>query len=71
MTFQEQILQGIPAVLPQPKPYEPQINHAPTRKEILTEEEKKIIDARLEMYHQNPELGSPWEDVYKRIVEKQ
>ena len=26
----------------------------------LTEEEKKIIDARLEKYHQNPELGSPW-----------
>jgi putative addiction module component (TIGR02574 family) len=34
----------------------------------LTEEEKKIIDARLKKYHQNPDLGSPWEDVYKRIV---
>jgi putative addiction module component (TIGR02574 family) len=33
----------------------------------LTEEEKKIIDARLEKYHENPELGSPWEDVYKRF----
>lgn len=33
----------------------------------LTEEEKKIIDERLEAYHRNPELGSPWEDVYKRI----
>lgn len=50
MTFQEQILQGIPSVLPQPKPYdtrrlaEPaqqtEINHAPKRKEILTSEEK-------------------------------
>ena len=37
----------------------------------LTEEEKKIIDARLEKYHQDPELGSPWEDVYKRIVSKE
>lgn len=37
----------------------------------LTEKEKKIIDARLERYHQNPELGSPWEDVYKRIVSRQ
>ena len=37
----------------------------------LTEEEKNIIDARLEKYHQNPELGSPWEDVYKRIVDRQ
>jgi putative addiction module component (TIGR02574 family) len=36
----------------------------------LTEEEKKIIDERLEAYHRNPELGSPWDDVYKRIVNK-
>jgi urocanate hydratase len=42
MTFQEQILQGIPSELPQPKPFEPQINHAPKRKEILSEEEKKL-----------------------------
>ncbi|MFH0813554.1 MAG: addiction module protein [Pseudomonadota bacterium] len=37
----------------------------------LTEEEKKIIDDRLERYHKNPELGSPWEDVYRRIVSRQ
>jgi urocanate hydratase len=42
MTFQEQISQGIPAVLPQPKPYEANINHAPKRKEILSDEEKKL-----------------------------
>ncbi|MCW1147374.1 urocanate hydratase [Flavobacterium lacisediminis] len=42
MTFQEQILQGIPSVLPNPKPYETEINHAPKRKEILSEEEKKL-----------------------------
>jgi non-specific serine/threonine protein kinase len=40
MTFHEQILEGIPKVLPQPKPYDPAINHAPKRKEILNEEEK-------------------------------
>ncbi|MDO9548458.1 MAG: addiction module protein [Candidatus Marinimicrobia bacterium] len=37
----------------------------------LTEEEKQIIDARLEHYHQNPESGSPWEDVYEKIVSRQ
>ena len=37
----------------------------------LTDEEKKIIDARLEKYHQDPELGSPWAEVYKRIASKQ
>ena len=36
----------------------------------FTEEEKKVIDERLEAYHQNPDLGSPWEDVLKRIVGK-
>lgn len=37
----------------------------------LTDEEKKMIDDRLEAYRKNPELGSPWEDVYKRIVSKE
>lgn len=42
MTFHEQIQEGIPSVLPQPKPYETDINHAPKRKEILSAEEKKL-----------------------------
>jgi putative addiction module component (TIGR02574 family) len=37
----------------------------------LTEDEKRIIDERLEAYHRNPDLGSPWEDVYKRILSRQ
>ncbi|MBC8555485.1 MAG: addiction module protein [Candidatus Brocadiales bacterium] len=36
----------------------------------LTENEKKIIDERLEAYHKNPNEGSPWDEVYKRIVSK-
>lgn len=36
----------------------------------LTDDEKRLIDERLEAYHQNPDLGSPWRDVYKRIVSK-
>ena len=36
----------------------------------LTEYEKKIIEERQEAYHANPELGSPWNEVYKRIVAK-
>ena len=42
MTFKEQIQQGIPSILPAPKPYDPVINHAPKRKEILSSEEKKL-----------------------------
>ena len=37
----------------------------------LTEDEKRIIDERLEAYNRNPDLGSPWKDVYKRMVSKQ
>ncbi len=42
MTFKEQILQGIPDQLPAPKPYDALVNHAPKRKEILTDDEKKL-----------------------------
>ena len=37
----------------------------------LTEDEKKIIDERLKAYHNNPNLGSPWDEVYRRIVSKE
>ena len=42
MIFQEQIKQGIPSVLPEKKSFDITINHAPKRKEILSEEEKKL-----------------------------
>lgn len=42
MTFKEAVLQGIPDALPNPKPYDPEINHAPKRKEILIDNEKKL-----------------------------
>ncbi|NOJ76071.1 urocanate hydratase [Empedobacter stercoris] len=42
MTFQEQIKQGIPSILPQKKDRDPNVSHAPKRKEILSEDEKKL-----------------------------
>lgn len=42
MGFKEDILAGIPATLPEPKPYDTTINHAPKRKEILSQEEKVL-----------------------------
>lgn len=42
MTFQEQILQGIPSELPPPQPYDTTVNHAPKRKQILSDAEKKL-----------------------------
>ncbi len=40
--FQKAILAGIPDILPEPKSYDPNINHAPKRKDILTPAEKKL-----------------------------
>lgn len=40
--FKQDIINGIPAELPQPQPYDPDVNHAPRRKEILTRAEKEL-----------------------------
>lgn len=42
MTFAEEIRLGIPEFLPEPMPYDININHAPKRKEILTAEERQL-----------------------------
>ena len=42
MTFNDEILQGIPDELPEVQSYDPTVNHAPVRKDILSTEEKKL-----------------------------
>ncbi|MBQ9463140.1 MAG: urocanate hydratase [Bacteroidales bacterium] len=42
MNFKEKILEGIPAELPEPRPYDTTVNHAPRRKDILTREQKAL-----------------------------
>ncbi len=42
MTFKEEILAGIPTELPAIKTYDPQVNHAPKRKKILSLEEQTL-----------------------------
>ncbi len=34
----------------------------------LSDAQRKELDERLEKYHRDPEAGSPWEDVKKRIL---
>ena len=34
---------------------------------ILTDDQKRELDNRLDAYRQNPNEGSPWEQVRKRI----
>ena len=40
--FQKDIQGGIPNPLPAPRPYDPGVNHAPRRKDILTPEQKEL-----------------------------
>ena len=40
--FRRQVAEGIPADLPTPKAYDPDVNHAPRRKEILTPAQKEL-----------------------------
>ncbi len=40
--FKKAVAEGIPAVLPAPKPYDTTVNHAPRRKKILTPDEERL-----------------------------
>jgi urocanate hydratase len=40
--FKKLVAEGIPEVLPPLRPYDPNVNHAPKRKDILPAEEKKL-----------------------------
>jgi urocanate hydratase len=42
LTFAQDIQQGIPTIIPAKKAFDPSVNHAPKRKEILSKEEKKL-----------------------------
>ena len=42
ISFQQEILQGVPKELPPKKDYDKSINHAPKRKQILSSDEKKL-----------------------------
>ena len=57
MTFSEEIKQGIPNYLPDPKPYDPSLNHAPKRKEILNDHDKELA-LRNALRYFPPELHS-------------
>jgi len=52
LDFKIQILQGIPDELPEKKPYDTSVSHAPKRKDILSKEEKKLsIRNALRYFH--------------------
>ena len=67
--FQKQILEGIPDVLPPKKEYDLSINHAPKRKEILSEAEKRLAIRNALRYFpakHHKELAAEFADELKR-----
>ncbi len=42
MNFKKEVLKGIPSELPTKKDYDPSVNHAPIREDLLSREEKKL-----------------------------
>ena len=50
ISFADEIKQGIPTALPAAKAWDPAINHAPKRKEILSPAEKKLAIANALRY---------------------
>ena len=67
--FQKQILEGIPNVLPPKKEYDPSINHAPKRKDILSEAEKRLAIRNALRYFpakHHKELAAEFADELKR-----
>ncbi|MBQ8701583.1 MAG: urocanate hydratase [Prevotella sp.] len=68
-TFQEEIRAGIPDTLPKAKPYDPDINHAPRRKDILTGEQKRLALRNALRYfpkHLHSQLAPEFADELKR-----
>jgi urocanate hydratase len=68
MTIQEihiDILQGIPTEIPPRKAFDPSVNHAPKRKDILSADEKKLAIRNALRYfpaHQHEELAADFMD---------
>ena len=70
MTFKEQILQGIPTILPAKKDYPKDANSAPKRKDILSVEEKKLAIKNALRYFPkawHPELATEFANELKEF----
>jgi urocanate hydratase len=70
MTFKEQILQGIPAILPAKKDYPKDANSAPKRKDILSVEEKQLAIKNALRYFPkawHPELAAEFANELKKF----
>lgn len=70
MTFKEQVLQGIPSILPAVKSYPEDANRAPKRKDILSLEEKQLAIRNALRYFPkewHPELATEFANELKEF----
>ena len=68
-TFQEEILEGIPEQLPEPRPLDASVSHAPKRKDLLSEDEK-VMAVRNALRYFDPEHHAVLaEEFYQELVE--
>ena len=67
--FQTSVAQGIPTVLPQLRVYDPEVNHAPVRKDILSGSDKKLAIRNALRYfepHQHAVLAKEFAEELKK-----
>ncbi|HRK54731.1 MAG TPA: urocanate hydratase [Cyclobacteriaceae bacterium] len=69
LNFSEQITQGIPDALPPMRPYDPSVSHAPKRKEILSDTEKKLAIKNALRYFPEKMHAELAPEFYKELVE--
>ena len=68
LSFAQEIQEGIPTYIPEVKPWNLQVNHAPKRKDILSKEEKKLAIANALRYFpkdQHVELANDFAEELK------
>jgi urocanate hydratase len=69
MNFKEQILTGIPDQLPPKKQYDPNVNHAPKRKDILSKTEKKLALANALRYFHPKHHETLAPEFYQELID--
>jgi urocanate hydratase len=67
LSFQEEILQGIPSQIPSKKPFDSSVNHAPKRKAILSLDEKKLAIQNALRYFPNNQHKELAEDFAEEL----
>jgi urocanate hydratase len=69
LSFKEQILQGIPGELPDKKDFDPSVNHAPRRKDILSQDEKKLAVQNALRYFQPRHHRTLAPEFYEELIQ--